>query len=295
MVPRADGDQLNRQGQVRIGPGDYPVMIGVADIPQTGQQWAKVEFNPSRVWEPEGHSTATPEETIAAADAAIHAAIEAGLFEPAIASVDDVNVKRLDVTRDFTGVDDPASLIGGLIGVHRAYGRQSMVYYDPNRKGAQTLRVGGKSDIALLYDKGTETEGAAAGTVRWEARCRGWLSRYGEISKVSDIDQEHLDKLGLDRFDWSGMGTSVESSVQSLVEQVVAMGLPPLTQQRLIGYLVQRACGVPMKMSNDSAAKYRRLAREGGVALALDGLESEGPGVSVRLDLDEGRAVVEVA
>jgi hypothetical protein len=111
---------------------------------------------------------------------------------------------------------------------------------------------------------------------------------------VSDLDDEHVDTLGWDRFDWSGMGTSVESNMQGLAEAVHAMGLPQMTEQRLIGYLVQRACGIPQKLSNDSAAKYRRLAREGGVSMALDGMESEGPGISVRLDAVEGRAVVEL-
>ncbi len=291
---RHDGPQLSRSSSVAIGPGDYPAMIGVADIPATGQQWAKVELNPSRVWDPTGHSVATAAESVAAVDAAIARAMSESLFVPAIGSVEEANVKRLDVTRDFAGVTDAAALIGGLIGVHRAYGRQSMVYFDPARKGAQTLRVGGKADLVLLYDKAAETEGQAADTVRFESRCRGWAARYGGISKVSDLDDEHVDTLGWDRFDWSGMGTSVESNMQGLAEAVHAMGLPQMTEQRLIGYLVQRACGIPQKLSNDSAAKYRRLAREGGVSMALDGMESEGPGISVRLDAVEGRAVVEL-
>jgi hypothetical protein len=71
------------------------------------------------------------------------------------------------------------------------------------------------------------------------------------------------------------------------------MGLSSTVERNLLGYLVQRACGVPQKLSNDAAAKYRKLAREGGVALALDGIENTGS-MSVRLDLEQGRAVIEV-
>ncbi len=291
---RHDGPQLSRSSSVGIGPGNYPAMIGVADIPATGQQWAKVELNPSRVWDPTGHSVATAAESVAAVDAAIARAMSESLFVPSIGSVEEANVKRLDVTRDFAGVTDAASLIGGLIGVHRAYGRQSMVYFDPARKGAQTLRVGGKADLVLLYDKSAETEGQAADTVRFESRCRGWAARYGGIAKVSDLDDEHVDTLGWDRFDWSGMGTSVESNVGSVTARVCAMGLSDTEENGLLGYLVKRATGVPIKSSRKTQSKYRKLAREAGVAMALDGLESEGPGISVRLDAVEGRAVVEL-
>lgn len=291
---QASGPVVSRSSMIGVGPDNHPVHVGVADIPATCQQWGRVEFNPSRVWDPKGHGVASAAEAVAAVDAAIHAAISEGLFEPSIGCVDEVNVKRLDVTRDFEGVTDASGLIGGLIGVHRAYGRQSMVYYDAQRKGAQTLRVGGKADLALLYDKAAETDGAAAGTVRFEARCRDWAGRYGGIVKVEDLDSEHLEALGLDRFEWSGMGTSIEGSMVGLCDRVRAMNLSSTVERNLLGYLVQRACGVPQKLSNDAASKYRKLAREGGVALALDGLENTGGHLSVRLDVEEGRAVVEV-
>lgn len=277
-----------------VGPGQYSATVGVADIPATGQQWGMVELNPSRVWDPDGHSIASAVATVAALDEAIRLGIDDGLWVPAIGKVEEANVKRLDVTRDFTECLDAAALIGGLIGVHRAYGRQSMVYFDPKRKGAQTLRVGGKADLVLLYDKSVETGGAALGTVRMEARCRDWASRYGGIRKVSDLDEQNVDELGRDRFAWSGMGTAVQSDVSHVVERVREMGLSDTVENGLIGYLVKRATGVPIKSSRKTESKYRKLARESGVAMALDGLESEGPGVSVRLDLEQGRAVVSV-
>lgn len=290
----SEGAEVTRSDSVQVVEG-VRAMIGVSDIPATGRQWAKVEVNPSRVLDPDGWSaTAGAADTLAVVEAAISQAIAEGWFEPAIGCVEEARLRRLDVARDFEDVSQPAHLIGGLIGVHRNHARQARVFYDPERSGAQTLTVGGKRDQVRLYDKATETGGQAAGVVRWEALARdGWLKGYGDMSDAGDMTDDRIDQLGRDRFEWSGMGMRVVSSAQLVTEKVSALGLSPTKRRHVLGYLMEQAYGVPSGMSRTTAAEYRRIVREAGVVMALDGLD-QAEGFTVHLDLEEGREVLSV-
>lgn len=289
---RPDGREVTRSDSVEVFEGVH-AMIGVSDIPAIEQQWAKIEVNPSRVLDPKGWSAeAGGVETLAVLDAAISKAISEGYFDPSIGKVEEANLKRLDVTRDFRNVTHPSFLIGGLIGVHRNYGRQSRVFYDPKRSGAQTLVTGGKRNQVRLYDKDVETGGEAAGVVRWEGLNReDWLKEHGTMSKAGDVTDERIEQLGRNRFEWSGMGMRVVSSAQMVTEKIGALELSPSKQRHVLGYLLQSAYGLPTKMSSSTAAEYRKIVREAGVMMALDGLE-ESEGFTVHLDLEEGREVV---
>ncbi len=291
----ADGPNVRRNDSIELCKG-VNVMVGVSDIAPTGQQWAKLEFNPSRVKDPDGWSaTASAADSIDAVTLAIARAHSEGFFNPRINSARDARVKRLDLARDFSGVSDPSSLIGGLIGVHRNHARQARVFYDPERNGAQTLTVGGKRDQARAYDKAQESGEGAAGVVRVEFLCRDWLMRYGNMRNVGDMTDDSIDELGRDRFEWSGMGTGVASSLQIVIDSVKRLGLTPTKSRNLLGYLMQSAYGVPTKMSKSTAAEYRRLARQAGVSMALDGIDQQDPvGVIVRLDLESGMEVLSV-
>lgn len=290
----SEGQEVTRSDSVEVVEGVH-AMIGVRDIGATDQQWAKVELNPSRVLDPKGWSAeAGGMETLATLDAAISKAMSEGYFEPMIGSVEEANLKRLDTCRDFRNVEHPSFLIGGLIGVHRNYARQARVFYDPNRNGAQTLVVGGKRNQVRLYNKDEETGGEAAGVVRWEGLNReDWLEEHGAMSKAGDVTDERIEQIGRDRFEWSGMGMRVVSSAQMVTEQIGTLDLSPAKKRHVLGYLLESAYGLPTKMSRTTAAEYRRIVREAGVVMALDGLE-ETERYSVHLDLDQGREVVSV-
>lgn len=279
--------------QVKVG--DVPVMIGAREIAATGQTWGKVELNPSRLNDPDGYSLVSPSDAVRILDDAIGVVIDAGYFSPAVGCVDDMNVKRLDVAVDFHDVLQAEMIIGGLIGVHRPYARKTGVFHDSQRAGAQTLLVGGRQSEVRLYDKEAETNGAAENTLRWEAQCRGnWLDRYGEIKHVADIASDKIEALGMNRWDWSAMGQQVVSTAQMVTEKVSRSGLSPTEQQRLLGLLLQQAYGVSIKQSRTTASKYRKIARELGIAMALDGLEGSGDGFVSQLDIDSLTEVVHV-
>jgi hypothetical protein len=119
--------------------------------------------------------------------------------------------------------------------------------------------------------------------------------RYGNMRNVGDMTDDSIDELGRDRFEWSGMGTGVASSLQIVIDSVKRLGLTPTKSRNLLGYLMQSAYGVPTKMSKSTAAEYRRLARQAGVSMALDGIDQQDPvGVIVRLDLESGMEVLSV-
>lgn len=286
--------QVSRQGSVILN--GVSVMVGVSDIGATGQQWGKLECNPSRVIDPDGHSLCPASQLLPVLDDAMHAAVREGYFSPKICTVRETNVKRLDIARDFSGVDNASHLVEGLRGVHRPWSRKVGTFSDASRGGAQTLLVGGKRSEVRLYDKNAETGGEAPGVVRWEAQCRtNWLGRYGEIAKLSDATEDRVDSLGLDRWEWSQMGQTVMSSAQVLVERVHRSDLSPTVRRNLIGYLVEQAYGLPVDASSSTVAMYRRQARELGVAMALDGLDAEAAesvGFGVRLDLETGTEVL---
>lgn len=293
-VNTSAGAQWSRSDRVTLA-GGATAMIGVREIIATGQTWAKVEFNPSRIWDPEGHSLATPLQAVEALDQVVGVAIDEGYFDPLVGSVAEMNCKRLDVAADFGNVHNPEHIIGGLIGVHRPYARKTGVFHDSQRSGAQTLLVGGRQSEVRLYDKEAETKAAVTNTLRWEGQCRSnWLDRYGDIKRVSDITPSNVESLGMNRWDWSAMGQQVVSTAQMVTDIVSRSELSPTEQQRLLGLLMQQAYGVSVRQSRTTASKYRKIARELGISMALDGLECSGDGFVSQLDIDSLMEVVSV-
>lgn len=292
----ADAPIIRRSDSVEIAPG-VRAMVGVSDIPAIGRQFAKVECNPSRLIDPDGWTASAG--TSATRDAVARAIVQAhreGFFTPMVDHAGAVKLKRLDLARDFGGVTSPTQILGGLIGVHRNHSRQARVFYDPDKNGAQTLTVGGKRNQARAYDKEQESGPEAAGFLRAEFLCRDWLTRYSDMAHLDDMTDDKLDELGRDRFDWSGMGTTVASSVQGVIDAVARLDLSPTKERHLLGYLLQSGYGLPTQMSRTTAAEYRRLAKQAGVAMALDGLGQDEAeiGFTARLDLESGTEVLSV-
>lgn len=278
------GHSLKRDGR--------QVFVGVAQVPEVGRWVGKIEFNPSRIVDPEGWGLAALDELPDAIDAATRIAAE--LVDPAC-SVAEMRPRRVDVARDFATVAAPDFYLRGLAPVHRPYARRNLVHYDPSRRGAQTLMVGSGAGVVRLYDKHAETDGAAApGTLRWEAECKaGWLDRYGEVGKVSDLTSRTLAKLAANRWEWGRMGVEV-SATERVVTQVRASGLTPAKQRAFIGWLVMQAVGDTGPLATNTVAEYRRLARQLGITVAPDTFGQHG-GMVGRLDWETGGEVLEVA
>jgi hypothetical protein len=215
------------------------------------------------------------------------------LVTPA-AQEDDYRVKRLDVARDFDGVRDVPGLLLGLSSVHRPYSRRNDLYNDATRAGAQTLMVGSKAGVTRLYDKFAQTKGTAPeGTLRWETEARSdWARTYGHIETLRDVTPNTVNSLAENRWEWSRMDTEVCTRNEVVARVMRAPALTDRERTFFLGWLMQSAAGHEPITSKATAAKYRRLSRDLGVAL---GPETFAGSVMGRLDWDEGTVVLRAA
>ena len=275
--------------------GGVKVFVSVQEVPeaQASRWWGKVEGNPSRLCDPEGVGLVGVD-GLAEAVGLLTLAVETAL-EPS-EPVERWRVKRLDVARDFSEVEDPGRLIRGLAPVHRPHSRRNLVHADPARNRAETLMVGSGAGVVRLYNKHTESEGRAPeGTVRWEGECRkDWCKRYGEIGRLGDLRAESVAELAENRWEWSGMGVEVASTVGRLVQATAHSDLSERERVFFVGWLMCEAAGQPVRdLSKATLAKYRRVQREVGIAAPVD-LTAQVQVVS-RLDWESGRELLRVA
>ncbi len=296
--PGTPAAALTLSGRVSLGEGEHQVdaFVGVRQVPAHPgcQWWGKVEFNPSRVADPAGYGLAS----VAQLRPAVHAvAKELGaLVEPEDHNTGSWSVKRLDVARDFEGVDQAPTLIRALAPIHRPWARRNLVHADPSRQGAQTLMVGSGAGVVRLYDKHAETQGRAAeGSLRWEAECRaGWLKACAGVQRLADVNEGSAGLLAGNRWEWSQMGAEVAGDLSRLVDLVRASSLTAREQRSFLGWIVEQAAGAAWAPPGKEAlAKYRRVQRELGIAAPTD-LVASGAVVR-RLDWDSGREVLRVA
>lgn len=268
------------------------VFVGVATVPETGQTWGKIEFNPSRAVMPEGHGLLGAMSLPPVVDQAVDMA--SSLLEPAVPDAGAMKVRRLDVARDFEGITRPEFIVRGLGPVHRPWARRNLVHFDPARQGAQTLMVGSGAGVVRLYDKNAETGGEAPGVLRWEVEARrDWCQNYGSIETLDDVDASTVEQLGRDRWEWSAMGTEV-TALESVVEKVMRSGLSFAEQRGVIGYLTMVAAGADVRAASATHAKYRKVAKRIGVTVDPGSLSDDESGFRARLDLDAGREVLSV-
>lgn len=270
------------------------MFVGVANVPATGEVWGKVEFNPSRVVDPDGAGLAPVLELPTVARKVWKAARE--LVKPGC-SVGEARLKRLDVARDFD-VAQTGLYIQGLGPVPRRWARRAFVYNDPARGMAETLFVGSGSGGVRLYDKHRESpDKAPEGRLRWEAECRDrWIANYGEMARLGDVSVEGVEALARNRWEWSEMGLEV-SAADRVLDLVEGLGLSAAKKRAFVGHLYMLSKGRPTKLSKETAAGYNRLMRTAGIVLGPE-VEEELVGQVVklgsRLDWDTGREVVTV-
>jgi hypothetical protein len=269
--------------------------VGVATLPDTApfRRVGKVEWNPSRVVDPDGWELAPVDHALATVGPALAAVRQR--MRPVWDDPREWSLKRIDVAKDFGHVDEAAQLIRGLGAIHRPWSRLNQTHADPKLHGAQTLMVGSGAGVVRLYDKTAETKGdAPEGTVRWECEARAWAKEKGRMKMLGDVDGDSVEFLGQERFGWSGMGAEVAGSLSRLVSVVGACDyLSAAQKMSFLGYLVQQSSGVEAGVvSKNTLTKYRRLQREMGIAAPCDfGSMLE---VVRRLDWETGREVVQV-
>ncbi len=297
--PGSPGRVLSLMGSVPVGEGDdqVQVFVGVRQVPDhpSCQWWGKAEFNPSRIADPGGYGLAS----VSQLRPAVHAVAKqlTALVEPEDHNTGSWSVKRLDLARDFSGIEQAPTLIRALAPIHRPYARLNLVHADASRLGAQTLMVGAATaGVARLYDKHAETSGAApVGSVRWEAECRaGWLATYGGMKRLQDVDDEAASRLAQNRWEWSQMGAEVAGDLNRLVGRVRDSDMSVREQRAFLGWMVEQASGACWEPpARATLAKWRKAQRDLGIASPTD-LVTTGA-VMRRLDWETGREVLRVA
>jgi hypothetical protein len=267
--------------------------VGVQEVPDNPSErwWGKVELNPSRVVDPGGHGLASVGDL---PDVMLATLRGAGAVVTPAAALDEMNVKRVDVARDFTEVDDATPMLRALGSVHRPYSRLNLLHADSQRNGAQTLMVGARSaGLVRLYDQHA-AYGSPVGSLRFEAECRDWSARLADVRKFSDLSQESVTALAVDRWEWSAFGVEVASSLATLLREVVAAGVVGRLATGFVSWLVEQSAGVEVcERSKATLAKYRRLQRQLRLAAPSDMHSSLS--VVRWLDLDEGTVMRRVA
>ena len=209
---------------------------------------------------------------------------------PAIDSLEDVRVKRVDVARDLRGVTVPSVMLRALLGVRRTYARNSVLWSDPRRNGAETLAVGSGAGLVRLYDQHAayREKGAPEGSLRFEVQARkGWLNAAG-IHTAADLTARRLDDLARHRWEWARMGETVTgtANVVAAVEGKVRSGeWSPTMADRLLGQMLRESLGIPRAMNGHTASKYEQMKRELRLTTAED-LGSVLPDATVRARLD---------
>jgi hypothetical protein len=252
--------------------------------------WAKVDFNPARVLDPDGHGLAPVTSIREVVSETLGSAQH--LAKPACAT-GDLHITRLDIARDFEGVENPAATIQGLVSLPRRWARGITLDVDPSSSACETLSVrSGKAGMVRLYDKWAETDGAVAvGTLRFGAECRkDWLRNYGAMRVLDDVDEGRVEELAWNRWEWSQMGVVLVGQPDDLVAAVGKLGLGGMEALRLIGWImVQRAGGGIGPDSRTTVAKLRQQARDVGVGYSSGMAWSA---VARRLDFATGREIV---
>ena len=243
----------------------------------------QIEFNPAQFLDPAGHGLAPVGSLRTHVAEAL--ALVRGLVRPSCA-LGDVVLTRLDIARDFEGVEDPGALLHALVSAPRKWARSITLHFNPHGAGCETLSVrSGKSGMVRLYDKHAERRGEVPhGTVRFEAECRKpWLRNYGHMAALCDVEAEKVDELVRNRWEWSQMGVVVVGSYEDVVSAVSDLGASGNDSLGILRWIVSQRTGGPIRpASRTTETKYRKLAREAGVCLAVGEVSSR------RLDFDKG-------
>jgi hypothetical protein len=304
-----DGDVAVSMGRKVEVPGGGEVFVGVSN---PDSWWAKVETNPARIADPDGWELVDVDAAQEAMRAAWDAAQEVA---PSSRPMENARVTRIDVARDFE-VEDPSFYVRGLAPLRRPYAKRQGIWNDAQKGNAETFHVGSGSGMVRLYDKGAEVSSrlraageraaAAAGArsisarslpenvLRFEVEARRrWCKERGSIRELRDIDALNVQTLAMDRWKWSSMGAEV-TAADRIIDRVRSAGLTPTLEATLLGHMLLVANGRDVRLGRNTLAKYDKLMRDLGIALAPGAFDGS-KGMTGRLDFESGQEVLRVA
>ncbi len=221
-------------------------------------------------------------------------------------SPEDLQVSRLDIVRQFSGITHQGALFEAITQTPCSRLSISSEYRHPNTCRLETIVRGVKDRWrANLYDKQAEMhtrsrqtaeatntalrEAAlyAEGVVRYEAQLRRPALRDLGVHQMGDLPalQRALQQHARDLFRRSGYDTST-GGTDKVVAAMRRMRSTPSDYkhvEKMLGYLVRVALGEPPGMGRDATAGAAKLAARYGLTPAdMRG----GGGAHVRLDYD---------
>ena len=240
--------------------------------------------------DPKGYGLASVEETLDAFSTVVMK-LEDCLAAEDMDDLSIYKVRRIDVARDFHGVQSPSATIRGLAPLHRNHSKKCVLYTKSSSNYAETLEVGAESSgYVRLYDKHAQSKGAVEpGTLRWEVEAhKPWAKKCGGLETLEDLAEIGVDDLARNRWDWSSMGAEV-ASVGGVVRAAVKGRFTDLEVTTFLGWLVRQGTPDPSSLASATLSKYRKYQRELGITVA-DGVWSA-PVVSTRLDWETGEEV----
>jgi hypothetical protein len=253
-----------------------------------GSWMCSFEFNPARIVDPDGYGLCHPEDL---ADVIDEVTETVRSHVAPILPNDCFTVRRLDIARNFQGVDQPARYLLGLRPVARPYATRESLWFD---KGVPaTLWAGLKSgDTVKLYDKHLQApQLTPSGTVRVEVQAlQGWCKRYGGIERVEDLTPENIDILFDNRTDWMGLKREV-MTVESAIDKILQIeGMDVRTKLGLLEYAsaVRRGTDPLLTVKASALTKYKQILKDLGIAPYLD---VDFDRATFRLDFESGTEV----
>jgi len=217
-------------------------------------------------------------------------------------------IVRLDLVRDFQGVDRQTELLDGLAAISQPGRAKVRRFADPSANRAETLRVGPKAWGCTLYDKHTETGGKAApGHLRFEARLHrdqltsvfarhngGIVNTIEDLYRLGrDFDGDNGTSLAQAQYAWFrrvGFHQTIAAPHQ-LVKEIARLELSAARAASLWAFLTLP--GWAAACSRNTRAKYRQLAEQLDVCPRFDAhdqptLVDASKGATMELDYQRG-------
>jgi hypothetical protein len=206
-----------------------------------------------------------------------------------LVSLEEVQVRRIDIAQNFHDIAHPARYVLGLESVPRPNARKNYLYRGTTGL-PQTLEAGSNAGWVRLYDKGLEDPGVAPpGTMRVEVEAhRGWAERYGPIYTTADLTSENVVKIFLNRMRWFGVENEVMTFETARKEIYFSNALGTRRKMAMVQYMYNLEDGKPPGVSKRTISDYKSILRDLGIGpMRVGGADRS----ITRLDLASGTEI----